>query len=103
VRSRDEINPSVWERVDMRQLLANRDVAGVFRLLQRYGVSQRAIAARTCQSRSEVSEIIAGRRQVVSYDLLLRIAEGLEVPRGWMGLAFDVDTAQLAEQHGRDA
>ena len=43
-----------------------------------------------------MTEIIAGRRQVGSYDLLLRIAEGQDVPRGWMGLAFDLDTAQLA-------
>ncbi len=87
----------------MRKCLADRDIAGVFRLLQRYGMSQRAIAARTGQSQSEVSEIIAGRRQVVSYDLLVRISEGLAVPRGWMGLAFDVDTARLAEQRGGDA
>lgn len=100
VRPQEEINPDVMQRPDMRRRLADRDIAGVFRLLQRYSMYQRAIAARTGQSQSEVSEIIAGRRQVVSYDLLLRIAEGLEVPRGWMGLAFDAGTAQLAEQRG---
>jgi transcriptional regulator with XRE-family HTH domain len=59
----------------------------VYRLLQRFGVAQRRIAALTDQSQSEVSEIIAGRRVVVSFDVLARIAEGLGVPRGWMGLA----------------
>ena len=34
-----------------------------------------------------MSEIIAGRRVVDSYDLLVRIADGLGLPRGWMGLA----------------
>jgi transcriptional regulator with XRE-family HTH domain len=50
-------------------------------------VAQRRIAALTDQSQSEVSEIIAGRRVVVSYDVLVRISDGLGVPRGWMGLA----------------
>jgi hypothetical protein len=87
--ARDHIDPTVWERKDMRRFLAARDIGSVFRLLQRSGVSQRAIAARTGQSQSEISEIIAGYRQVVSYDLLERIALGLGVPRGWMGLAYD--------------
>jgi transcriptional regulator with XRE-family HTH domain len=56
--------------------------------LQRYGISQRRIAALTTQSQSEISEILAGRR-VVSYDVLVRIADGLRVPRGWMGLAYE--------------
>ena len=38
-------------------------------------------------SQSEISEIISGRRAVVSYDVLVRIGDGLGVPRGWMGLA----------------
>ncbi len=50
----------------MRRLLAEHDIAGVYRLLQRHGVSQRVIAARTGQSQSEVSEIVAGRRRVLA-------------------------------------
>ncbi len=39
----------------------------------------------------EISEILASRR-VSAYDFLVRIAEGLSVPRGWLGLAHvDVD------------
>jgi hypothetical protein len=86
----DYIDPRVWERKDMRLALAHRDVGAVYRLLQRFGVSQRAIAARTGQSQSEVSEIIAGRR-VVSYYVLERIALGLGIPRGWMGLGYTDD------------
>jgi transcriptional regulator with XRE-family HTH domain len=70
-------------------LLAEHDIAGVYRLLQRHGVSQRVIAARTGQSQSEASEIVAGRRRVLAYDLFVRIAEGFGIPRGWLGLAFD--------------
>jgi predicted XRE-type DNA-binding protein len=91
---RSDVDPSVWQRPDMRRSLAARDMSAVFRLMQRHGVSQRAIAAMTGQSQSEVSEIIAGRRRVVSYDLLLRIAIGLNVPRGWMGLALDAEAVE---------
>jgi plasmid maintenance system antidote protein VapI len=76
----------------MRYALAVHDIAKVYRLLQRFGVSQRRIAARVGQAQSEVSEIIGGRR-VVAYDVLIRIADGLGVPRGWMGLQYtDVES-----------
>jgi transcriptional regulator with XRE-family HTH domain len=71
----------------MRYALATHDIGTVYRLLQRYGVSQRRIAARVEQTQSEISEILGGRR-VVSYDVLVRIADGLGVPRGWMGLEY---------------
>ncbi|HEY7224648.1 MAG TPA: helix-turn-helix domain-containing protein [Micromonosporaceae bacterium] len=81
-------------RPDMRHALAVRDVATVFRILNHRGISQRQIAAHTGQSQSEISEILAGRR-VLSYDLLARIADGLEIPRGHMGLSYDESTAPL--------
>jgi transcriptional regulator with XRE-family HTH domain len=76
----------------MRNALAAREVSTVYRLLRRTGVSQRQIAAMTGQSQSEVSEILKGR-QVMAYDVLARIADGLGVPRGYMGLAYDEVTA----------
>jgi transcriptional regulator with XRE-family HTH domain/tetratricopeptide (TPR) repeat protein len=76
----------------MRTALAAREVSSVYRLLRRTGVSQRQIAAMTGQSQSEVSEILKGR-QVMAYDVLARIADGLGVPRGYMGLAYDEVTA----------
>jgi transcriptional regulator with XRE-family HTH domain len=82
------IDPGIWGRPDMSTALGSRDIGSVYRLLQRHGVSQRRIAAMTGQSQSEISEILKGRR-VVAYDVLLRIAEGLGVPRGFMGLAHD--------------
>src|SRR5690348_6805260 len=89
-RSRHWVDPLIWAREDMRHALAERDITKVYQLLQRFGVSQRRIAARTEQSQSEISEIIAGRR-VVNYDVLVRIAGGLGIPRGWMGLAYDTN------------
>jgi len=93
-RTMERVDPSLWQRADMRVALAARDIAGVFRLLQMAGVSQRRIAALTGQSQSEISEILAGR-QVVSYDVLARIADGLGVARGSLGLAYDDATAAL--------
>src|SRR5215468_12148073 len=86
------IPPEEWEKPEMRSALAAREVSTVYRLLRRTGVSQRQIAALTGQSQSEVSEILKGR-QVMAYDVLARIADGLGVPRGYMGLAYDETTA----------
>jgi len=76
----------------MRDALAAREVSSIYKQLRRNGVSQRQIAAMTGQSQSEVSEILKGR-QVMAYDVLTRIADGLGVPRGYMGLAYDEATA----------
>ncbi len=93
-RAAERVDSAIWQRQDMRAALATRDIGCVFRLLQRFGVSQRRIAALTGQSQSEVSEILGGR-QVVSYDVLTRVADGLGVPRGHLGLAYDPNTAEL--------
>jgi transcriptional regulator with XRE-family HTH domain len=73
--------------LDARAALARRDIAVVYRLLTEAGVSQACIAHATGQSQSEVSAVIAGRR-VQSIAVLERIADGLGVPRGWMGMAY---------------
>jgi transcriptional regulator with XRE-family HTH domain len=88
------VDPAVWRRVDMRRALAARDLAEVFRLLRRIGLSQRAIAKMAGLSPSEVYEILHGR-QVMAYDVLCRICDGFGVPRGWLGLAYDSDTTAL--------
>ncbi|MGH4011005.1 MAG: helix-turn-helix transcriptional regulator [Pseudonocardiaceae bacterium] len=73
-----------------RHSLAARDITAVFRILRDAGVSQLRIARATGQRQSEISEIVSGR-QVQSVAVLERIADGLGVPRGWMGLAYDPD------------
>jgi transcriptional regulator with XRE-family HTH domain/tetratricopeptide (TPR) repeat protein len=73
-----------------RHALAHRDVAAVFRILCDAGVSQVRIASATGQGQSDVSEIISGR-QVQSVALLERIADGLGISRGQVGLAYDPD------------
>ena len=49
------------------------------------------LAALTGQSPSEVYEILNGRR-VMAYDVLVRIGDGLGIPRGYLGLAYDEST-----------
>jgi transcriptional regulator with XRE-family HTH domain len=71
----------------MRQALAAQDVTAVYRLLCRQGYCQQHIAALTGQSQPEVSAIIHGR-QVMAYEVLSRIADGLGIPRGYLGLAW---------------
>jgi transcriptional regulator with XRE-family HTH domain/tetratricopeptide (TPR) repeat protein len=88
----NRLSPERWNDPEMKQILADRDIAAVYRQLRRVGISQRHIAAMTGQSQSEVSEILKGR-QVMAYDVLARIADGLGIPRGYMGLAYDPVTA----------
>gem|GEM_PF-3114395 len=85
---------------------AARDISGVYRALQKAKVSQRHIASLTGQSQSEVSEILSGRI-VHRYDVLARIADGLGIPREWMGLgqrlpkllgAFAAEYAAIEEE-----
>lgn len=99
------IDPALLDRPSLRAALAVRDIATAYRLLIEAGVPQRAIATAVGQSQSEVSEIVAGR-QVRAVPVLERIAEGLGVPRGWLGLAYDdgtrsayADTVMVADPH----
>lgn len=89
--------PDLLSLPGMPAALAQRDITEVYRLLKQAGVSQRVIATATGQSQSEVSEILSGR-QVQAYDLLVRIAAGLRIPRGAMGLAYDGDSTEPAAE-----
>jgi transcriptional regulator with XRE-family HTH domain len=99
---RPPLDPAVWERTETRRALAARDLAAVFRLLRNAGTSQRTIAALTGLAPSEVYEIGRGRR-VMAYDVLCRIADGLGVPRGYLGLAYDSETAAFVSATSPDA
>jgi transcriptional regulator with XRE-family HTH domain len=66
---------------------AEHNIGSLFSLLRDGGMTQRQIAQLVKLSQPEVSEIIKGR-QVQAYDVLERIANGLDIPRGLMGLAY---------------
>src|SRR4051812_10368422 len=92
----DPTDPRLWERPQMRLALARHDISEGYHLLGAAGGSQRQIATLTGQNQSEISDINHGR-QVQAYALLARIADGLGIPRGYMGLAFaDAATHRLA-------
>ncbi|MGZ4603689.1 MAG: transcriptional regulator [Kineosporiaceae bacterium] len=95
---RPPLDPDLWQRADIRSALACRDLADVFKLLRRVGTSQRVIASLTGLAPSEVYEISRGRR-VMAYDVLCRIADGLGVPRGYLGLAYDPETETFVTGH----
>ncbi|WP_051385413.1 helix-turn-helix domain-containing protein [Actinokineospora inagensis] len=80
-------DPAIWDLPTMRAALRRRDITTVYRLLKRHGVAQRRIAALSGQAQPEVS-LIARGRQVMAYDVLERIADGLGIPRGYLGLAY---------------
>ncbi|MGH3814445.1 MAG: helix-turn-helix domain-containing protein, partial [Pseudonocardiaceae bacterium] len=83
------IDPALFQREDVRQILAALDVGGLYRVLgDDAGISQRQIAACTGQSQSEVSDIAAGHRQVGNHQVLVRIADGFDIPRELMGLSW---------------
>lgn len=84
-----------------RRALAQRDIAAIYRLLTQADISQRQIAQLTGQSQSEVSEVLNGR-WVMAYDVLLRIAQGLDVPRAWMGLAYDEGAGPVGPTVGEE-
>jgi len=100
-RQSHAVPADAWEQPEMRAALASREISAVYRLLRKHGVSQRQIAAMTGQSQSEVSEILKGR-QVMAYKVLKRIADGLGIPRPYLGLASaggqDVDDEEFMRQ-----
>ena len=71
----------LWEDPGMLDALAERDIAQVFRLIQRTTrVSQTHLGVATGLSQAQVSEIISGTRRVASIDVLTRISTGLSMP-----------------------
>jgi tetratricopeptide (TPR) repeat protein len=89
--------PTTWESPEMRRALRDHDLAWVFHKLKGCGYTQRNIGELTRQSQSEISDIMGGR-EVLAYSVLQRIADGLRIPRGYMGLgSYDQDEHTLVE------
>lgn len=83
----------------MRAHLARHDINAVFGFLKQRGFTWSALAAATGLGAGRVSEIAAGRRVVTDYVVLERIAEGLDIPRHYMGLGLD----EQAHSHRADS
>ncbi|MET8044935.1 DUF5919 domain-containing protein [Micromonospora sp. NPDC005215] len=71
----------LWETSDMLDALTARDIAQVFRLVQRATrASQTNLGIATGLSQAQVSEITSGARRVSSIHVLSRICAGLSMP-----------------------
>jgi transcriptional regulator with XRE-family HTH domain len=85
---------SIWWRSGtylgrpVREILRQRDMAALFCFLKTRGWSRAAIAAATGLSESRVRAISQARQQITSYEVLERIADGLVIDRGLLGLAY---------------
>jgi tetratricopeptide (TPR) repeat protein len=78
-----------WHGRPLKYYLARHDLAAIFGYLHSRGMSYSAIAQATNLGAGRVSEIAGGRRVVSDYNVLVRIADGLRIPRPYMGLGFD--------------
>ncbi|MFI5958130.1 helix-turn-helix domain-containing protein [Cryptosporangium sp. NPDC051539] len=82
---------SFWVRREVQDSLSARDVGRLVKLFMNYsGLSQTRIGARTGLEQGSVSNLVNGKRAVISIDLLERLAVGLGMPdegRILMGLA----------------
>ncbi|CCH29417.1 hypothetical protein ABZ816_41805 [Actinosynnema sp. NPDC047251] len=99
------ILPQMWEQPSMREALARREIGDVYRLLAGHGVPLDHIGRATGQNIEEVSATLAGH-PVRDYDRLCRIADGLGIPKGYMGLAHHERAAPVyrdcdCDEHGK--
>ncbi|WP_426509479.1 helix-turn-helix domain-containing protein [Dactylosporangium sp. McL0621] len=81
-----------WDRTDVTDALAARDIGALFRLLRQYAqATQLQIERATGIPQPEVSRIMRSQRQVTTHELLTRIADGFNMPnraRARLGLAY---------------
>ncbi|WP_250291435.1 helix-turn-helix domain-containing protein [Frankia sp. CiP1_Cm_nod1] len=73
----------------MRAALAARDFGTAFRLMRKYDAASQDRIASAVEGldQSRVSKIVHGRDRVASLELIERIADGLRIPGGMLGLA----------------
>ncbi|MFJ1938843.1 MULTISPECIES: helix-turn-helix domain-containing protein [unclassified Kitasatospora] len=72
-----------WQSEEVCRALSRRDMAAIFRYVQRHsGASQARLAVQVGMTQGRVNEIINGRRLVTKLDVFERIADGLNLPDG---------------------
>lgn len=103
--SQPRVEPSWWtsEAFDgrpMTDVLRDRDFGSVFAFLGSRGWSRAAISAATGLSETRVRAILQGKQRITSYDVLERIADGLMIDRGLLGLAYAVRRDPAGEGQG---
>ena len=86
--TREDVPPAVLEHPTMRAALARRDLKTVYQRLNAAGLSYRTLASLTGQAPSEIYTVLHKGRQVSSYDVLVRIADGLGMTRAQLGVSY---------------
>ncbi|WP_440069552.1 helix-turn-helix domain-containing protein [Streptosporangium sp. OZ121] len=75
------IPPELWRRPGTLAALRDRDIGQLFRLIRQHtGFSQTRIGIAVNLSQGKISEIMKGAVQVTSFDVIERIADGLDMP-----------------------
>src|SRR6266540_2124247 len=84
----DPVAPAgLWERADMRQALADRDMGAVITIFRRWtGASQTDVGVLLGLSQPHVSDFERGIRRASSMAMFERFADGLGIPRPLLGL-----------------
>ncbi|GAA1801429.1 hypothetical protein GCM10009682_24170 [Luedemannella flava] len=86
--------PAAWWRTELiegqpaRDVVAARDIGAMLRFLRANGATVLGLSIATGLSETRVRAILSGAQRVTSYEVLERIATGLGIPRGVMGLAY---------------
>ncbi|WP_165823117.1 AAA family ATPase [Micromonospora globispora] len=107
--TRQAIDPAWWDTeqsdgVPMRQVLAERDIKALLQFLRRRGWSWGAIAQATDIGEQRVREIANGKRRIENYDVYVRVAVGLNIPRDYIGVGLrpiDEPTVAVGSVVGR--
>jgi tetratricopeptide (TPR) repeat protein len=74
-----ELPYGFWTRPDVLEVLTGRDLAALLRLVRKYaGASQTVIGSVIGMTQAQVSEIMSRKRQVMQFDVIERVFDGLE-------------------------
>ena len=72
---------AIWDRADVLEVLARRDIGQLLRTMQaETGATQTQLGTAIGLSQAQVSEVISGGRRITSVDVLARIVRGLDIP-----------------------
>ncbi|MEV4363290.1 XRE family transcriptional regulator [Nonomuraea sp. NPDC049625] len=96
-----ELPAVVWEQERTREILRERDIAGLFGLAVKYGASQVRIGTATGLGQPRVNAILHGNGTIKELAVIERIASGLRLPdhvRMLLGLA-PLDIASPTGDH----
>ncbi|SBW18291.1 P-loop ATPase [Candidatus Protofrankia californiensis] len=100
------VSAALLAREEMRAACAARDFAAIFLLIRKYDhIGQDRIAASIEGfSQPRISRIVTGKARVEDLDVIERIADGLRIPGGMLGLAtrpWEI-APDVARPRGRD-